>query len=56
MSSKKKSEPKVEVRAPRAKRGPRPTHECSNCKCTRYKPCTCIKGKKGKPNEKVLDS
>ena len=23
--------------------GKEPTHECSNCKCKRYTPCTCMK-------------
>lgn len=22
----------------------KPKHECSNCKCKRYSPCTCMKG------------
>ncbi|KKM27056.1 hypothetical protein LCGC14_1578600 [marine sediment metagenome] len=26
-------------------RGKVPTHKCDNCKCMRYKPCTCKKDK-----------
>lgn len=31
------------LKARRAVRGHKPTHECSNCKCVRYSPCTCMK-------------
>lgn len=29
--------------------GPEPTHNCNNCKCARYSPCTCTK--KGEKKE-----
>ena len=30
----------------RQRTGKEPTHECGNCNCKRYSPCTCMKKEK----------